>query len=291
MVYSAFLEKLIYSLPTITKFHSYDTQLYQLLKIATSDEIEKTFSNKKDKEIEFKPFGNIIFPYHSMGVIDTLDLFGIDEIIIFSYYWINKKRYSNVLDIGANLGLHSIIMDKCGFKVKSFEPDPTHFKILKNNLKINSLKNVEALKVAVSDTTDKKEFVRVLGNTTSSHLAGSKLNPYGDLETFPVNTISINDIIKGVDLIKLDVEGHEKEILLTIEKNVWENLDALVEIQDIHNATIIYKHFNKLKINMFSQKRNWSKVTKFSDMPINYKEGTLFISQKSKMSWMDNLIK
>lgn len=287
MVYSEFLENLIYSLPTITKFHSYDTQLYQLLKIATINEMERAFSDEKVQEIEFKPFGDVIFPYHSMGAIDTLNLFGLDEIIMFCYYWINKENYSNVLDIGANLGLHSIIMNKCGFKVKSFEPDPSHYKILKENLKINSLKNVEALNVAVSNTTDNKEFVRVLGNTTSSHLAGSKLNPYGDLETFMVRTISINEIINGVDLVKLDVEGHETEILLTIGKKNWENLDAFVEIQDLNNATIIYKHFKMLKINMFSQKRNWSRVTKFSDMPTNYKEGTLFISSKQKMPWMN----
>ena len=212
MGYSTFLESLMCSLPTLKKFQSYDTQLYQLLKIATSNEIERVFSGENSKEVEFKPFGNIIFPYHSMGAIDTLDLFGLDEMIIFCYYWINKDKYSNVLDIGANLGLHSIIMNKCGFNVKSFEPDPIHFDILQENLKINDSKNVEAFNVAISNTTDSKEFIRVLGNTTSSHLVGSKLNPYGDLETFPVKTISINDVINGVNLIKLDVEGHEKEI-------------------------------------------------------------------------------
>ena len=45
--------------------------------------------------------------YVPMGRIDSLHLFGLDtELVIFAFYQHNKSRYRNVLDIGANIGLH-----------------------------------------------------------------------------------------------------------------------------------------------------------------------------------------
>src|SRR5258708_2926961 len=82
------------------------------------------FSSKERVAREFGSFGALSLPYTKMGAIDSVDLFGLDELIIFSFYRANRARYRRVLDIGANLGLHSIVMARCGFQVKAFEPDP-----------------------------------------------------------------------------------------------------------------------------------------------------------------------
>ena len=63
-------------------------------------------------------------------------------IIIFSYYWTNRKRYKNVADIGANIGLHSILMSRCGWQVTAYEPDPIHCDLIKRNLDLNNVKSV-----------------------------------------------------------------------------------------------------------------------------------------------------
>ena len=58
-----------------------------------------------------------------MGAIDSLDLFGLDEMIIFSYYYNNRNRYNKVVDVGANIGLYSIYAAKTkNCNVFSFEP-------------------------------------------------------------------------------------------------------------------------------------------------------------------------
>ena len=54
---------------------------------------------------------------------------------IFLFYFLKRFNYRHVADIGANIGLHSILLSKFGFKVDSYEPDPYHFKILKKYLK------------------------------------------------------------------------------------------------------------------------------------------------------------
>jgi FkbM family methyltransferase len=129
-----------------------------------------------------------------MGAVDSLNLFDLDELIIFSFYHANRNRYKKAVDIGANIGLHSILMCKCGFDVRSYEPDPQHFSQVQKNLELNHCGNVDAHNAAVSGTVGEMGFVRVEGNTTGSHLAGSKPNPYGELKRFPVRVESIGSI-------------------------------------------------------------------------------------------------
>ncbi|MDD5687478.1 MAG: FkbM family methyltransferase [Elusimicrobia bacterium] len=279
------LKEIILVLPCIHNYHAPSTGLYGLLKNTIREEVENLFNSSRAQIKGFGPFGGIAFPYFKMGAIDSLDLFGIDELIIFSFYWLNRKRYKNVVDIGANIGLHSIILNKCGYKVKAFEPDPRHFDVLQKNLSLNSCVSVKAFNCAVSSKSGKMEFIRVLGNTTSSHLAGSKRNTYGKMDKFSVNVQAISELLSWADLIKIDAEGHEKEILLSTKKTDWATTDALVEVESKFNARDIFDYFKALKINLFSQKNNWQKVNHFREMPTGYKEGTLFISSKKQMPW------
>jgi FkbM family methyltransferase len=282
---SEMLEKLLAALPSVRDHHAPTSKLYTLLKQVARREVEYLFSGHDTKVRGFNPFGRLIFPYHSMGAIDSLNLFDIDELIIFSFYWANRNRYHRVLDVGANIGLHSILLSRCGYKVRSYEPDPDTFKVLKRNLKLNHCKAVTPFNAAVSNKVGQLEFVRVLSNLTGSHIAGSKANPYGKLERFPVKVEAIEPIIKWADLIKLDAEGHEKEIILATKKEHWRGTDAMIEVENANNARILYKHFKKLGLNMFSQKLNWQNVRSVKDMPVSYKEGSLFVSFKREMPW------
>ena len=168
----------------------------------------------------YGPFGVISLPYFKMGAIDSLDLFGLDEMIIFSYYFNNRNRYKKVADLGANIGLHSMLMSKSGFQIEAYEPDPTHIEMIGKNFKLNSVDSVNLNQVAVSDVDRKTKFVRVLGNTTSSHIAGAKDNAYGDLETYDVDVVSAKEIFKNSDFIKMDVEGEEAKIILSTTKEI-----------------------------------------------------------------------
>jgi FkbM family methyltransferase len=220
-----------------------------------------------------------------MGAVDSLNLFDIDELIIFSFYFVNRGKYKKVMDIGANIGLHSLILNKCGYEVFAFEPDLQHYQILKRNIELNEGKAIHVNNAAISNKSGQMEFIRVLGNTTGSHLAGSKKDPYGELEKFQVAVVDINQYINEMDLIKLDVEGHEKEIILSTKVDNWLSTDSFVEIENEENAHAIYNFFKDSEVNLFSQKRNWSRVGSFEDMPLSYHEGSLFISSKKQMPW------
>jgi FkbM family methyltransferase len=281
----ALFEQLILTLPDIKDRHARGSSIYELLALVANQEVISRFLTTENKERYFGPFGYIVFPYHKMGSIDSIDLFGLDELIIFSFYWKNRNNYQHVVDIGANIGLHSLVLSRCGFKVISYEPDPIHFELLMNNLNINKCDKIEARQAAVSKSDGEAEFIRVLGNTTGSHLSGAKENPYGDLDKFTVKIESIKSSIEWADFIKIDAEGHENEILSATKPQHWDHCDAIVEVGSEKNAIAIFELFNEYGVNLFAQKLNWERVCNIEEMPISYKEGSLFISRKDNMPW------
>jgi FkbM family methyltransferase len=270
-------------IPKSLTMHSPYSSFHRFCSLALRKEVELIFSG--DGDVEFGPFGRLIFPYFSMGNIDSLNLFDLDEVILFSFYWQNRNRYKTVLDIGANIGIHSIILSKCGFNVTSYEPEKTHYDVLKSNLTNNSLSSIKAIDAAVSYKNGETEFVVVKGNTTGSHIAGSKADPYGELEKYKVRLLGFENIIENADLIKMDVEGHEKEIICKSNPTIFDNFDLMLSIHDKENAKQIFDYFSNNNINMFSQKNNWEKVSKFEDMIITHHDGTLFVSVKDSMNW------
>jgi FkbM family methyltransferase len=286
MEHSDLLKDLFNLLPTMIEHHKPGVPLYNFFSKVARQEVGKLFHRETAFKVNFDPFGDLIFPYHKMGSIDSINLFDLDELIIFSFYWQNRNNYRKVVDIGANLGLHSTILSKCGFDVVSYEPDPTHFEILENNIALNYMKNITPIKKAVSVTDGEMDFIRVLGNTTGSHLSGSKPNPYGDLETIPIQTKSFKLIITDFDLVKMDAEGHEKHLISSTDASDWENVDGIISIHDTENAIVIFEHLNNLGVNIFSQKINWKKATLLDEMPVSHHEGSIFISSKNMMNWV-----
>lgn len=282
---SNILDQLFEAIPELRDFHAPTNRAYGLLRSVARREVEGMFAATEATPQAFGPFGALKFPYEKMGNIDSLDLFGIDELVIFAFYWANRNRYKNVLDLGANIGLHSIIMSRAGFNVTCFEPDPRHWDWLNRNLKLNDAKSVTPVNAAVSTEKGTMDFVRVLGNTTGSHIAGSKSNVYGGTDIFPVEVVAFSDIIKGKDFMKMDVEGHEATILVTTDAGTWKDFDAMIEVGNEQNAALIFAHFQTIKVGLYAQKASWKKVETLEEMPTSHRDGSLFISSRGKINW------
>ena len=277
---------LIQSLIENPSQHSRDSSFYKTHEQELLNMLENSdLNSSKSGHESFEPFGDLHFPYREMGAINTIHLFGLDELIIFSYYWANKSRYKNVADLGANIGLHSLIMDKCGFAINSFEPDPIHVDVFQENIVNNKSVNITINQKAISDKSGTMDFIRVLGNTTGSHLAGAKEDPYGELETFSVETSDINAVLSNNDFVKMDIEGQEATAILSTKKDTWANVEMILEVGTEKNAKIIFQYLNEINVNMFSQKTGWNKVSNLAEIPTSYKEGSLFLSVADEMSW------
>jgi FkbM family methyltransferase len=277
---------LIQSLIENPSHHSRDSSFYKAHEQDLLNMLENSdLNSSKSGHESFEPFGDLHFPFREMGAINTIHLFGLDELIIFSYYWANKSRYKNVADLGANIGLHSLIMDRCGFSINSFEPDPIHIAVFQENIINNKSTKITINQKAISDKSGSMDFIRVLGNTTGSHLAGAKEDPYGELETFSVETADINTVLLNNDFVKMDIEGQEATAILSTKKDTWANVEMILEVGTEKNAEIIFEYLNKINVNMFSQKTGWNKVSNLAEVPTSYKEGSLFLSVADKMSW------
>ena len=142
---------------------------------------------------------------------------------------LNLNSKSIVVDIGANNGVVSqYLFDKYKCYIDIYEPNEYLYKILKLVFKKNN--KITLNKKAVSNSNGKtKMFFHKLNLdkesvslSESSSLEEKKTNI--QIENFSyVDLISIDDVLKKhekIDLLKIDIEGHEYKIMESIIKNI-----------------------------------------------------------------------
>jgi len=131
-----------------------------------------------------------------------------------------RKRKSNrtYLDIGVNIATHSIVYSKIFEKVISFEPDNYNYTQSKENLLINNVTNVNLLHRALGS---KSGYV-----TTEKHSNHSNGCIFTKLTKDKTNIVQVkldSLELENIDYMKIDVEGHELDVLKgsieTIKKN------------------------------------------------------------------------
>lgn len=264
------------------QLHSPYGSFHRYLSAMISGYIEQSrLTSELDGQIDFGPFGTLNFPYFSMGNIDSLKLFGLDELILFSFYWKNKGRYNNVADMGANIGLHSVLMSKLGWNVTSFEPDPVHIEQIINRAELNGVSSIVVKENAIANESTSLTFTRLTGNRTGSHLKGKKEHVYGEVEEFSVDCLAFNEIMNSFDFIKMDIEGAEADAICSTTSANWDTTEVMLEVGSEANAERIWQHIQKTRIHAFAQLNGWQEVTALSDMPKQYKDGSLFLSKDS----------
>jgi FkbM family methyltransferase len=138
------------------------------------------------------------------------------------------KKYNNqtgILDIGANIGNHSLFFAKflnCEM-VYSFEPFPRNVELLKKNLN-NFANKSKIYEIALSN----KEGTMPLYNSQAGNFGGFSLYSYSNGSSFIVNP-SINVItldslnLDNISMIKIDVENHENEVLEGAKQTILRN--------------------------------------------------------------------
>ena len=141
------------------------------------------------------------------------------------------------------------------------------------------------MQAAVSSKQGQEEFVRVLGNTTGSHLAGAKPAPYGPLEMFQVTLESIHPILEWADFVKIDVEGHELGVIKGAEETIRTLYPTLIiEIFELTHVKEIYGFLTSIGYTVFGDNfgsENILTQVKTIDFLDTYKASDyLFVYQK-----------
>lgn len=145
-----------------------------------------------------------------------------------------------VFDVGANVGVHSILTGSRvtdSGKVFAFEPNPGIRRRLQNNLQLNDLEHrVSVIPLGLSDRTGKARFWVPLEG--SPNMGISSLHPSADLPVeIEILLSTLDDFferqgLERLDVLKIDTEGNDMAVLRGA-RNVLERFSPTI-IVEIH---------------------------------------------------------
>lgn len=166
-----------------------------------------------------------VFSFDTIGL--DIAYFGIyekKELDCF-FAWLNflADDFNNTaaLDIGANIGNHSLYFSDFFKQVFSFEPSPRTYGLLSFNAALVS--NIKTFNYGLSKATCSAEL-----GTESKNIGASKIinssNKNNDAMLKQTIALKVLDDVNVTDLpirlIKIDVEGHEHEALSGAKKTI-----------------------------------------------------------------------
>ena len=143
---------------------------------------------------------------------------------------LNAMEDPVVLDIGANIGNHTLVFSRYAHAVYSFEPIKEIFSVLVRNVNQNNINNVHAFNKALSNHDEQRTiYVNRSGNLGASSLH----RRLDESEESAIDLVRGDDFlsrlgVEGVDLIKIDVEGHEFSVIEGLENRINHSRPILI---------------------------------------------------------------
>lgn len=187
---------------------------------------------------------------------DCTDFQIIREIFIHNVYFKDFPVFQNkpvILDIGAHKGYFSLSAAQKypNSQIYAFEPNPDNFKYLKRNLSLNKQHAVLASSYAVSTKNGTTNFY-LAEESSVCHSVSKDMIPFGVEKTIKVKTKTLGSILsqnhlKKVDILKMDIEGHEYDILFSLPEKTISSIGVfMVEAHTTkrHNISDLEKFFH-----------------------------------------------
>ena len=174
-------------------------QLRKALKINHSEDLEV---RRQGLNWILNPGDFVQSSFYWTGEFETWDEYHLLRLL---------PRNAVVFDVGANFGYYSLTRARAiGARVFAFEPNPRTFSRLAAHIRMNGLESsITAVPAGLSDTQRSGFLDLVAGNSGADHLSdhGEEI----ELDTLD-HYCEVNNVAR-MDLIKIDVEGHETHVL------------------------------------------------------------------------------
>ena len=167
------------------------------------------------------------------------------QIFMYGVYRVEEKHRemmlgriregSTILDIGAHIGYYTLLFAKragADGRVIAFEPSTATYEKLLENISLNDFDNISTVKAAASNRSGTATINLAAGyNTGSTSLHFDS----GAVGTEQVDTIAIDEYlsrhaIDDVNVVKIDVEGHELQVLEGMRATLAEPANQAPEI-------------------------------------------------------------
>ncbi len=121
-----------------------------------------------------------------------------------------------VLDVGANVGLYTLLAAKRGARVFAIEADPLNAAMLRHHLKLNRLEDrVTVFEMAATDAEGTVSLYRSLPNMGESNII-KKGESVGTVAGKPIDSLNL----PPVDICKMDIEGAELAALQGMQRTL-----------------------------------------------------------------------
>ena len=137
------------------------------------------------------------------------------------------------MDIGANVGHHSIFLSKFASQVLAFEPYPKVNMQFKQQIAHNNISNIQIFETGLSDRRETLNYYAPTGNNEGigsfdESSIGKGNTSYGKLELQEGDQVIESDSWKNIKLIKIDVEGFEKKVIKGLSRTIEEERPVIV---------------------------------------------------------------
>ncbi|MBN1251709.1 MAG: FkbM family methyltransferase [Bacteroidales bacterium] len=212
--------------------------------------------------------------------------------------WMKLSRFAdNILDIGSNTGVYSLISKVSNKKsnVIAFEPQPNIFNILTKNIQINKM-NIKCINKALSNFNGTAQFYNYGDKTfeDNSTTAGSLNKEWRpeNQHSIEVDVITLSNFIeenniKNIDLIKMDVETNEYEVLVGYGKYLYVHQPIiLLEIQNENIGKKIETLFDYNSYTFFHFLKS-EEMQKINHLGISSNGHNYLICPNSKLTSLD----
>ncbi|HEY1054919.1 MAG TPA: FkbM family methyltransferase [Emticicia sp.] len=165
---------------------------------------------------------------------DFMSLYIYKEIFVDKTYDYPDLQKINpvIIDIGANTGLFTLRMKQLykDASIYSFEPFPSNFQQLSENVKLSSLEDVVLYKKGVGgESRTEKLYINkknIGGHSLYQNEAQS--DDYVEIEITSLEEVLNSLKVERFDLLKMDCEGAEFEIIKSITPELAKRIDIII---------------------------------------------------------------
>ncbi len=206
-----------------------------------------------------------------------------------------SDKNKEAVDVGVYRGVYSYKLSQEFKHVHAFEPNPLIYPFLEKNL-TKIIKNITLKNIALSDQNGdidlripKRSKSIFKNNYEEIYKLGCatihKENEIDNTRSFRVKKIKLDELLenRNISFIKIDVEGHEREVITGSKRIITKNKPTLlVEIEKKHNKYPVLEtieFINQFGYNSYFVSNGKIEETK-SLKDINSENNFIFLSKK-----------
>lgn len=181
--------------------------------------------------------GNVLKKYNGM-------YFEFDSLNFLK----KKYNFNTVIDIGANIGNHSLFFSDFSEKIYSIEPIKETYEILVKNININKLdKKIYPLNYGINKENGKMTYNKLppkIDKLNIINYGSYMLNEYISDSGVEIDVVTLDYLVKSenivnIDFIKIDIEGMVMNVLNGSVDTLKKHKPILfIECKDITNVRI-----------------------------------------------------